>query len=77
MKNAHSPFSRDEIDTQLDKIKISVSAQLDRVEELGEDRQRIEFFDGLRQLIQEKDSQGDEIAVAVLVWAYARLAEDC
>jgi hypothetical protein len=76
MKKPHSPFSRDEIDVNLDAIKQKLSDQLDRVEELGEDRQRIEFFDALRKLILEKDSEGDEIAVSVLCWAYERLAEE-
>lgn len=76
MKRPHSPFSRDEIDINLEVIKKKLSDQLDRVEELGEDRQRIEFFDALRKLIIEKDSEGDEIAVQVLCWAYERLAEE-
>jgi hypothetical protein len=76
MKRPHSPLSRDEIDINLDGIKKRLSEHLDRAEELGEDRQRIEFFDALRSLIMEKDSEGDEIAVKVLCWAYERLAED-
>jgi hypothetical protein len=74
MKHPHSPFSRDEIDINLESIKKKLSENIDRVEELGEDRQRIEFFDALRDLIREKDAEGDSIAVEVLSWAYEKLS---
>ncbi len=35
---------------------------------------RIEFFDEFRQLMLEKDSEHDQIALEVLDWAYQRLA---
>lgn len=57
-------------------LKTSVLKQLERVHEIGEDRQRIEFFDVLRKLIMEKDLAGDQVAVSVLVWAYDRLVEE-
>ena len=57
-------------------LKTNVLKQLERVHEIGEDRQRIEFFDVLRKLIMEKDLAGDQVAVSVLVWAYDRLVEE-
>lgn len=35
--------------------------------------QRTEMFIKIRQMIQEKDAQGDQVAVAVLDWALDRL----
>lgn len=37
------------------------------------ENQRAEMFAKMRQMIQEKDSQGDKIAVDVLDWALERL----
>ncbi len=76
MKEPHIPTSRSDIDIDFENLKASVLKQIERVHELGEDRQRVEFFDVLRKLIMEKDLAGDEVAVAVLVWAYDRLVEE-
>lgn len=38
--------------------------------------QRVDFFAKLRKLIHEKDYENDQIASAILGWAYERLAED-
>ena len=43
---------------------------------VGLEDQRIIFFSKLRDLILEKDKQNDNVATAVLGWAYERLAED-
>ena len=37
------------------------------------EEQRSEMLSSLRQMIQEKDSQGDLVAVGVLEWAIDRL----
>jgi transcription termination factor NusB len=42
---------------------------------LGAMAERLEFFSKLRELIQEKESSNDQLASAVLGWAYERLAE--
>ena len=76
MKEPHVPTSRNEIDMDFEALKASVLSKLDIAHQLGEDRQRSEFFDVLRNLIIEKDNEGDEIAVRVLCWAYDRLAEE-
>lgn len=44
--------------------------------EMGSQLQRIKFFNTLRCLIGEKEADNDELAVAVLDWAYQRLADD-
>jgi hypothetical protein len=41
----------------------------------GVEDMRVLFFEELRALIQEKDASGDDIATAVLGWAYERLGE--
>lgn len=37
------------------------------------EHQRAETFNKMRRMIQEKDAQGDDVAVAVLDWALERL----
>ncbi len=76
MKTPHSPAEKDDIDAALDRAEAYAVDQVRRAEQLGEDRQRIEFFDILRSLIAEKETEGDEIAVQVLCWAYDRLASE-
>ena len=43
--------------------------------EIDKSDPRYIFFAKLRELIMEKDLEHDEVAVAVLGWAYERLAE--
>jgi hypothetical protein len=42
---------------------------------LGGMAERMVFFEGLRELLAEKDLAGDAIAVDVLSWAWDRLAD--
>lgn len=42
---------------------------------LGGEEERFELFERLRELIRIKDAEGDEVAAAVLGWAYEQLAE--
>jgi hypothetical protein len=42
---------------------------------LGGSEERIEFFERLRELIKIKDQENDEVAVAVLGWAYEELGK--
>ena len=76
MKTPHSPAELSDIDLELDKVEAYAVDQVRKAEQLGEDRQRIEFFDVLRKLIVEKDAEGDSIAVEVLCWAYERLSSE-
>lgn len=64
-----------DLDLELDKAEAYAVDQVRKAEQIGEDRQRIEFFDVLRSLIIEKETAGDKIAVEVLCWAYERIAE--
>jgi hypothetical protein len=41
--------------------------------EAGVMEERTRFLAEIRQLIQEKDSRGDHVAVAVLDWALSRI----
>ena len=41
---------------------------------LGGEEERFELFERLRELIRIKDAEGDEVASAVLGWAYEQLA---
>jgi Fe-S-cluster formation regulator IscX/YfhJ len=45
------------------------------MDEIDESDPRYVFFARLRELIMEKDLENDEVAAAVLGWAYERLAE--
>lgn len=75
MKEPHSPAELEDIDAELEVLEAYAMDKIRRAEQLGEDRQRIEFFESLRELIREKDVSGDAVAVEVLSWAYERLAE--
>lgn len=59
-----------------DSIKRSMERLVQAGIQLGKDRQRVEFFQAFRLLMHEKDVAGDQIAVDVLSWAYAKLAQD-
>lgn len=74
MKEPHSPAEAEDIDFELSSLEAYAVDGIRRAEQLGEDRQRIEFFHGLRELIAEKDKAGDSVAVEVLSWAYEYLA---
>lgn len=41
---------------------------------LGGSEERIEIFERLRELISQKDQEGDTVASAVLGWAYEELS---
>lgn len=43
---------------------------------LGVQYEKIFLFEKLRNIIQEKDSAGDELAVQMLVWIWDQLATD-
>ncbi len=75
MKEPHSPAELEDIDFELEKLEAFAVDQIRRAEQLGEDRQRVEFFERLRELIGEKDKAGDQIAVDILSWVYERLSE--
>jgi hypothetical protein len=75
MKDPHSPAGLEDIDFELEKLEAYAVDQIRRAEQLGEDRQRVEFFEKLRELIGEKDAAKDPVAVEVLSWAYERLSE--
>ena len=45
------------------------------MDEINESDPRYVFFAKLRELIMEKDLENDEVAAAVLGWAYDLLAE--
>lgn len=58
-----------EIHEELKNIDPSIIDQVRLLE-------RVYLFSKLRNLIQEKDSQNDQIAADILGWAYERLSED-
>lgn len=76
MKEPHSPAGLEDIDSELQVLEAYAVDKIRRAEQLGEDRQRVEFFAELRELIAEKDKAGDSVAVDVLSWAYERLSSD-
>lgn len=66
----------------IEDIEIKVSDLFQKSEDLnaelytlGAMAERLEFFSKLRDLIVEKDEANDELASAVLGWAYERLSE--
>jgi hypothetical protein len=63
-----------------DEISLEVSQRTADLDPMTVDiirlSERIKIFEKLRTLINEKDYDNDEIATAILGWAYERLAED-
>ena len=54
----------------ISKSDIDVQALID----LSASQERVRIFEKLVELIQEKDSNNDDIAVEVLSWAWQRLS---
>lgn len=46
------------------------------ISELGAMAEKVRVFEKLRSLIAEKERVQDDVAVAVLSWAYERLADN-
>lgn len=63
----------DEIDLELERLASDLDPMAIEIIRLSE---RIKIFEKLRKLISEKDYYNDEVASAILGWAYERLAED-
>ena len=63
-----------DIAVELEKIYLSGQPLHKELFLLGSDYQRIVFFNNLRNLIQEKDIQNDELAANILGWAYEKLS---
>lgn len=65
----------DEIHEDVERVFRKINTLAHDLVLLGSEIERIDFFDKFRQLIAEKDLEGDTIAVEVLSWAYEQLAE--
>jgi hypothetical protein len=64
-----------ELDSDFIVLNTRLSLLIESFIKLGEHKSRREFFDAFRELLQEKEAVGDEIAIQVLNWAYLELAE--
>ncbi len=64
-----------ELDSDFMILETRLSLLVDAFIKLGEYKGRREFFDVFRELLNEKEAAGDEIAVQVLNWAYMELAD--
>lgn len=64
-----------ELDSDYIVLETRLSLLAESFVKLGEHKARIEFFNALRALLNEKESTGDEIATQVLSWAYTQLAD--
>jgi hypothetical protein len=62
----------EEIEKELKKLSQNVNPMLIETIRMHE---RVIFFEKLRNLIHEKDYENDQIASAILGWAYERLGE--
>lgn len=63
----------DEINMEISRLITTIDPKTIDLIRLSE---RVKIFEKLRKLINEKDYNNDEIATAILGWAYERLAED-
>lgn len=64
-----------ELDSDFIVLNTRLSMLVEAFIKLGAHKERIEFFNAFRELLQEKEASGDEIAIQVLNWAYMELAE--
>lgn len=63
----------DEVSNEVSELTADINPD---VVELIRLHERIKIFTKLRNLIAEKDYLNDEIASAILGWAYERMSED-
>ena len=63
-----------DIEERVDELYSKIDDIHAELYSLGGSEERIEMFARLRELIAEKDQQGDTVAAAVLGWAYEELA---
>jgi hypothetical protein len=68
--------SKEEIRQVAEIVLTKISGSASDLYFLGAQAERIAIFERLRLLIQEKDLSDDQIAAAVLGWAYERLADE-
>lgn len=64
-----------ELDSDFMVLETRLSLLVEAFIKLGGHKGRLEFFSAFRELMQEKEAAGDEVAVGVLNWAYLELAE--
>lgn len=63
----------EEIDLEVSQRTVNLDPITIELIKLSE---RIKIFAKLRNLINQKDYENDEVASAILGWAYERMAED-
>jgi hypothetical protein len=66
----------EEIQDAIDEILADSDDYVLELLALSEQAERIKFFIKLRELIEEKQYENDDVAASVLGWAYERLADD-
>jgi hypothetical protein len=66
----------DEIQDAIDEILAETEDDVVELLALTEMAERIKFFSKLRDLISEKEQSNDDVAAAVLGWAYEELSLD-
>jgi transcription termination factor NusB len=66
----------EEIQDAIDEILADSDDYVLELLALSEQAERIKFFIKLRELIEEKQHENDDVAASVLGWAYERLADD-
>ncbi len=64
-----------ELDSDYMILETRLSLLVESFVRLGEHKAKIEFFEAFREILREKEQDGDQIATDVLVWAYERLAD--
>ena len=64
-----------DIESRVDQLYSKIEDINAELYSLGGEEERFEIFERLRELISEKEQQGDEIAASVLGWAYEKLGE--
>lgn len=64
-----------DIESKVDQLYSKIDDIHAELYSLGGEEERFEFFERLRELISQKEQEGDEVAAAVLGWAYEELGK--
>ena len=64
-----------DIESKVDQLYSKIDDIHAELYSLGGEVERFEFFERLRELISQKEQEGDEVAAAVLGWAYEELGK--
>ncbi len=64
----------EELEQDLATLRKSNNFNIDEMMRISATQERVKIFNRLRDMIQEKDTNNDQIAASVLAWAWEELS---